>query len=251
MAKAQDRRFLDNRDFTIYDRVGYADAVGATLVPVAGSKTWPTPAAAVSLEVVSDDNVNDKAGQAGALTVRVTGLDANFAEQTADVTLNGTTAVAVSGTWLRVNDFEVLTSGTYGQIGSPSHNSTIDVQVASGGAVWASILPTASHGEAKAEIAAYAVPTGKTAYIRDMHLEVEGGGTKTADLILFVRESADDTTTPYAPLKAEITIKALEGDESRPEILGPFTGPCDIVWTASAASGTDVGARFEVWTEDS
>ncbi len=76
-----------------------------------GVYTFPSSAAACTL--VSDDD-NDDDGDTGARTVRVYGLDANYMKQQEDVTLNGTSTVALANTYLRVFRMEVLTAGSTG-----------------------------------------------------------------------------------------------------------------------------------------
>jgi hypothetical protein len=68
------------------------------------------PAGGVSMEVVSN-SPSDTAAGAGARTVSITYLDANYVSTTVTLTLNGTTPVAL-GTVLRINAFTVSTAGT-------------------------------------------------------------------------------------------------------------------------------------------
>lgn len=75
----------------------------------------PLPAAGgVTMEVVSA-SVNDAAGTGtGIRTVEIHGLDANWDEQDEQITMNGTTAVASTKTWLRINFLHALTTGSLG-----------------------------------------------------------------------------------------------------------------------------------------
>ncbi|RMH36658.1 MAG: hypothetical protein D6694_13675 [Gammaproteobacteria bacterium] len=97
---------------------------------------WPTGglqpnilSAATSVEVVSS-SADDASAGIGARTVRVHFLDANYAEGTEDVTMNGITAVAMTNQVIAVNKIEVLTVGSSGVA-----KGLIDVRTVSGGTV--------------------------------------------------------------------------------------------------------------------
>lgn len=73
---------------------------------------WPLFTSAEDFEVVSD-NANDTSAGTGIRTVRVNFIDASLNVQTEDITMNGTTAVAVpNGPYLRVRFVAALTVGT-------------------------------------------------------------------------------------------------------------------------------------------
>lgn len=94
------------------------------------------PSGAVSLEVVSSD-ANDTSAGSGARTVLVTTLNASGVSGTQTVTLNGTSAVALTGTHTRINGMLVTTSAAR----KTSNAGTITIRVASAGAVWGVIKP--------------------------------------------------------------------------------------------------------------
>jgi len=88
--------------------------VGATLETLWNEGgIYAYPASAITMQVSSSD-VNDDAGDAGALTVEIQGLDGDYAEQTETVTLNGQSQVATSNTYLRVFRMRVVTAGASG-----------------------------------------------------------------------------------------------------------------------------------------
>lgn len=66
---------------------------------------------AETMNIVSD-STSDDSGGTGALTVLVDGLDGNHAVLQETVTMNGTTNVLTSGSFLRVNTMVVLTAGS-------------------------------------------------------------------------------------------------------------------------------------------
>jgi len=61
---------------------------------------------------VSSSSASDAAAGTGARTIRVTGLDAAYAFQSEDITLNGQTKVTGTKTWTDVFGADVLTHGT-------------------------------------------------------------------------------------------------------------------------------------------
>lgn len=69
------------------------------------------PAAAEVVDVVSDD-ANDTSAGTGARTLTIEGLDANYAEISETISMNGVTPVATSAAFLRVFRAYVATAGT-------------------------------------------------------------------------------------------------------------------------------------------
>jgi len=75
-----------------------------------GSAAYPFPAAAATTTVASGD-ANDTSDGTGARTIDVMGLDANYASVTESVTMNGTSNVTLSTSFLRVFRAYVTTVG--------------------------------------------------------------------------------------------------------------------------------------------
>jgi len=103
-----------------FGSIGERQSIGAT---VAGEDVWPgtavsipIPAAAGErLTLVSSSTADNGSTATGVLTVRIEYLDANGAEQTEDVVVNGTTIASTLATnILFVNDFYALTAGSGG-----------------------------------------------------------------------------------------------------------------------------------------
>ena len=180
---------------SLVNKFGFNDSVGSTLQPVADGAVYQTPTAAASLEVVSSD-ANDTSAGSGARTLEIQGLDASFAPQTVTVSMNGTTAAAVTGTWMRVFRMRVLTSGTYANQSAGSHAGTLTLRVASAGATWAMIgLSASGFPIGQTEIGCYTIPAGYTGYLISKHVSIES--TKVPNILWFRRENADDVATPF------------------------------------------------------
>lgn len=116
-----------------------------------GDGLIPRPSAAESWEIVSS-NASDAIGGTGARTVTITTLDGSYAPVTQTVILNGTTAVALSGTHRFLNVGNVATAGSGG---APA--GTLTIRVAGGGAARGYIGTDGSLNQAK-----YTVPNGFT-----------------------------------------------------------------------------------------
>lgn len=112
---------------------------------------WPGPTSrfqfftsAQSLEVISGSANNTAAGT-GARIIRLVLLDATFQRVQQDVTLNGTTAVAVpGGPYMRCLKARVLTAGSFGFV----ETAEVDLRIASGGAVLQRLLADTNSGRA-------------------------------------------------------------------------------------------------------
>ncbi len=91
---------------------GNNDAVtvtGDTIRGIGGRYPFPTTAAIMS--IVSSD-VNDTLLGTGAQKVLLTGLDSNYDEQSEIIELNGTTPVSTTLSYLRINGFLVIETGS-------------------------------------------------------------------------------------------------------------------------------------------
>lgn len=232
---------------SLVSKFGAAEAIGTSITPVATAKTYKTPTALTSLELVSD-STDDAAAGSGLRKVRVYGLSTGWEEVIEEVTLNGTTAVALANQYFRIYRMYGTESGTYATDTAPSHNSTITLRVASGGATWAEFISVGGFGMGQSEIACYSVPAGYKAYLVDRYLTVETN--KAANLFGFIRESADTVAAPFSPMRVfERNLAITEEHAVKPRVLrGPFQGPCDLGYMAAATpSGTcDVSISFDL-----
>jgi hypothetical protein len=191
------------------------------------------PAAASVLTVVSDD-ADDDAGDTGALTVTIEGLDANYEPVSATVTMDGTNNVSTTGvSFLRVNRAYVATAGSTG-----TNEGTITI-ANSAPTTLASIAP----GAGIAEQCVYTVPAGKTAYIGSFMISSYNStaGAGTAGQI-FVRPFGGAfllATTVRIPGNGAFTCGA--------EYPFPVTEKSDIDFRAIALAGTsNVSAQLQM-----
>lgn len=98
---------------TTWNKWGYNDDIdtGATEViwSVGGSFTKLSSASTLSIVSTSTDDAN---GGIGANSIIVYGIDANRMAQTEVVTMNGTTPVVTTTTWLGINRMSIYVSGS-------------------------------------------------------------------------------------------------------------------------------------------
>lgn len=145
-----------------------------------GTYTGFPDGSAEAVEVFSSD-ANDTAAGSGARTIRLTGLDANWAAQTADVTLNGVTPVQASGTWRRVHKCEVRTSG-------PSNLTfnagALTVRHAVTTANVFSVMPA---GRNQSGVCGYTVPAGYRAFVRSFQVFLDRSTSATASGAIYLR----------------------------------------------------------------
>jgi len=117
-----------------------------------GGGLYPFQSVPQSLEILSD-SVADAAAGTGMRTVRVVGLDGGYQEIQEVVTLDGTTPVALTQQYFRINQLVGVTAGS-----GAANAGIITLQVAGGGAVQAVM----DAGDGLAHQAIYTVPAGKT-----------------------------------------------------------------------------------------
>lgn len=115
----------------------------------------PHPASEAQLTIVSTD-VNDDGDPAGtgARTVYIEGLDENYEIVSETITMNGTTGVTTTNSYLYVNQFYVVTAGSGGV-----NAGTITAKV---GATLYDIIAAGYNNRTTAH---YCVPAGYTAYL--------------------------------------------------------------------------------------
>ena len=127
---------------------------------------WPlpsiiaVPAAALQMKV-SSTSANDTAAGTGARTVILNGLDSSYAEITETVTLNGTTAVTTTNSFLRINSAYVATAGS---TASAAGDIYIGTGVVTAG-VPATVYNIIKYNYNTTITGKYTVPAGYTAYM--------------------------------------------------------------------------------------
>lgn len=144
----------------------------------------PTPGTPETVEVFSSSTLDTAAGT-GARTIRFFGLATNASTSyiTEDITLNGTTPVATTTTWYRINRAYVLTAGTTG-----ANQGDITIRHTTTTANVFAVMPALANQTA---ICAYTVPFGKVGYIKQVSANIvrASGAAGSASLSLRVRDT--------------------------------------------------------------
>lgn len=139
---------------------GAVSSVPADIWP--GGGVYPWMAAATSLEILSASAADAAAGT-GMRTGTISGLDANYAQISDVLTLNGTTAVALPRQYLRINSLVGATAGS-GAINA----GQITVRDAGGGTT--RCVMEAGYGTARQS--QFTVPAGFTLSIQGITLSI-------------------------------------------------------------------------------
>ncbi len=131
-----------------------------------------------ALEVVSS-SVNDTSAGSGARTVKIEGLDGNYAPFAETVTLAGTTPVALANTSvIAINKFFVVTAGS-----GLANAGTVDVRTVSGGTIKSRIQALAESVNMAAEFV-YTVPASMYGLLKRIQVYAR---TNTGDLWAYLK----------------------------------------------------------------
>lgn len=194
-----------------------------------GGGTYPWMTGATSLEVVSDSALD-----VGAVVLFPL-LDINFNETPIQVTLNGTTPVALPGQFFRNNGGLVLVPA----VGQATNVGNISLRNAGAGTVRA-IIPA---GRGTARQSAYTVPAGFKLAIRGTHGAINrdtgAAGTKVATVASWVRPPSGGAVV--LPAEQPVTIAWTAHNYAVPALLPEKTDTVLRVISTSH-SGLDVTA---------
>jgi len=138
-----------------------------------------------TVDVISN-SANDDGTGSRARTVTIEGLNGSFNEQTETVTLVGNGTVTSSNTYIRINKAFVASSGTYHE----TNQRDISLRRNTGGLKYTTIKKKIG----RSRTGVYTVPTGKTAFITDIH--ITSNSQRRFSLKLYKLEGADDVTVP-------------------------------------------------------
>lgn len=168
-----------------------------------GAGVYVFPQAAEGFRVKAGGNAADtNTGGAGARTVEITFLDANWNETVEVLDLAGASVSAsTSAQGYRVLKVEILTTGTYGG----SNTGVIVIENDSTNLELAYVEAEAG----KAVQAIYTVPSGKTAYIKQIFVSVGQGNS--ADVRLFKIHDADVFAAPFGTKHIEWSVEDFSG----------------------------------------
>lgn len=141
----------------------------------------------------------------GARIVKVTGVDANFAEITENVALNGATVAPTLKSYLRINDFEVIDAGSGGvNAGTITATAVTDATISAQIAI----------GKNKARQAIFSVPADRDLMLTSITIGVGKTTVTTIEGDLLVRPFGEvfksEYTIPASTLGSNQTIKKFK-----------------------------------------
>jgi hypothetical protein len=180
------------------------------------------PTAAAVLSVVSS-NAADAAAGTGARKVTIEGLDADYNVQTVEITLNGTTPVASTETFIRVYRAFVSEAGSGG-------TNTGAISISTSSTVRAEI----SAGQGQTLMAVYTVPADYIGYIVGWSI---GSGSSAANKYLDARLIIRDPDGILLT-KARTTIHNTTLIQPFPKAI-EVAAKSDVEIRAITSSGTD------------
>jgi hypothetical protein len=196
---------------------------------------WLAPTAARVHAIVSSSTSDDgNPVGVGARTLRVYGLKTwDLAETSEDITLDGTTPVNTSQSYVIIHRMKVLTSGATG-----INVGTITATAATDSTITAVILP----GDGQTEMAIYGVPSIQTIYLKRWGASIgkAAGAAATVNYSLRVNENPNVQTTNFLR-KDDMNLQSTGTNAmSRVYDIPPsFSGPC-IVKVQGIASAADI-----------
>lgn len=221
-----------------------------------GASRWLPPTTARTHQIVSSNDEDGGAGtDTGALTLRIFGLDADYALQQEDITLNGTTNVPTANTYTMIHRMKALTFGVPADGRGPRNLGNITATADTDGTVTAKI--TADNNQSL--MAIYQIPANTRGYVTHWGSELRkaGGGATFADVFLLsmefggawrVRDSealatdgantADRKFEPYEKLEPKEYVKIVADPSKDAQDVG---GNFDIIlMRPSAFSAEDL-----------
>lgn len=127
---------------------------------------------AATIMTISSSDVDDLAGDTGARTVEVRGLNASYVEISEIVTLNGQTGVPTVNEYLRIqgDGIEVKTAGSTNSNEGYIYIGTGTITTGKPAVVYGVIEP----GDSFSQVGVFTVPAGKRAFIVDILTTIAG-----------------------------------------------------------------------------
>ena len=224
---------------------GFNDAVGNSVFedihPNGGNINWLTTATKV--EVLSTHAADTSSGL-GVRSVEIHGLSATGVDQDEVISMNGTSAVESSLTYIRINKMHNETVGTYGG----SHQGNVTCRVTGGGAILSlmtgiegAVDSSVQYGSGEAGNGYWSVPLGKVAYLTRLEVIPDVATNKEVDVVLYEREGILDVTTPFDPRRViwqERSVTANIEHEFKSHIK--IKGLTDLFFRAKSSSGSSL-----------
>jgi hypothetical protein len=179
---------------------------------------------------VLSSSANDAAAGTGLRTLRLIGLDTDGNVQIENVTLNGTTPVATTGVFTRINTAYGLTAGS-----GTTNAGTITIRHTTTTANVFSIIPI---GVAKSQVCGFTCPLDKRALVTGVRVAATNNQASAQEVVLGVltRELSSGVWVNQRSIIAGTT-----SDPDQVVLAGiPLSSRQDVVIRATGATGDNI-----------
>ena len=194
---------------------------------------WVPPTAA-RIHDIASTSASDTSAGVGIRTLRLTGLDSSWNEVTEDVTMNGTTNVATTGTFWRIYRMSSLTSGSSNvNVGNITATAQTD----------STVTAHIEAGNSQTLMAIYTVPAGKTAYMTRAYGTLDRTQAGNALVQMTIRNRIGLDTGDNTLLTKHIISFATDGTSAHSWIYIPykaFQEKTDIFWRIDSVSANNL-----------
>lgn len=214
---------------------------------VTSTDIWVAPTQARTHTIVSTDIDDSDSGgvnpqSTGMRTVRVYGLTAwNLDETSEDITLDGTTGVVTSNSYVIIHRMEGLTFGSTG-----SNEGIITATATTDATITAAIQV----GEGQTLMAIYGVPSTQTIHIKQVFAGVQGIATVDVDAKLLVKENADQSDSGFIT-KEKYKFTDTDNLDRKYKIPKSFSGPCIVkLQCTSDTNNSAITSAFDAYVVD-
>lgn len=220
------------QNYSIVNKVGLNPDIDAGSTPedIWGNSGTYTGWASVAetLQVFSSDATDASAGT-GARTVLITGLDGNYNVITETVTLNGTTPVTTTQSFLRCHTMRTATAGS-----AEVNAGTITVRQST---TTANVMLFMRIGLNQTNDGVYTIPAGYTGYLVNMHASVRGSSGAIISAGIWTR-SFGSVFRQRRPFSFSQTAQYIDN------IYGglAFTEKTDLTYRSDACSANNAEA---------
>jgi hypothetical protein len=160
------------------------DTSEETVWPNGGTIPHPTVASVLK---ISSSSADDTSAGTGARTVYIEGVDGDYNVVSETVTLNGQTAVNTTNSYLYVNSFYVLTTGS-GEANAGNINAGTGTVTSGVPAVLYDIIATGYNNRTTGH---YCVPAGYTGYMVTGTIS-SGQASGSTSITAFLKQHGDD-----------------------------------------------------------
>lgn len=190
---------------------GYQPSVGTSFIPLWENATVYTfPASAVQMHLAGSNGDNAQ--------ITINGLDANYAMISETLTLNGTTPVVTTKSYLRINGMSVASGVPAGAVTlKDTTNTTTYAQI--------------NAGVGRSQAAIYTVPAGYTFYLSRIDINTSLNGN---DFVTYQNRTANAAGVVQLTQQAPFAINY----HTQRVMPRPFPEKTDIQLMAKVNSGT-------------